>query len=305
MFRNRWIISGLLIIALLLLTSACTSTPTEVANSYPEAGSELVFVLTDEGSIMQTQRNPFFLEEDYNLANGQVQVLFKAKEVRSLRSALVRITYPSNQYRLKSAEYLGGLGAEDEVITLVVDKGESVYLGAVQIRLRERRGMDGDLSLFRLTFEPSLSTAKSVSRQVSGLAPDQPYNAVTLNGSIDENNMVHLNWRELNRGDGNGDGTVDIADMVPVAEYFFQSAPGTLDNPIDLADYNADGSVDIADVARLAEAFFKAIEGFDVEYSLTGGEPFTKIPHNGGTQPTLLRSELFPGPPTNQYGFYR
>jgi len=254
---------------------------------------------------MDTKENPFFLEENYDLRNGQVQVLVKAKEVRSLRSALIRLTNPSGRYRLRSAEYLGGLGGEDEVITLVVDKAEGVYLGATRIRLRDRVGVDGDVSLFRLTFEPSSSTAKSVSREVSGRAPDQPYNAVTLNGSIDENNIVHLNWRELNRGDGNCDGLVDIADMVPIAEYFFQSAPGTLDNPVDLADYNADGVVDIADVARLAEAFFKGLSGFDVEYSLTGGEPFTKIPHDGGTQPTLVRTELFPGPPTNQNGFYR
>ena len=56
------------------------------------------------------------------------------------------------------------------------------------------------------------------------------------------------------RGDVNGDGTIDIADVVYLINYLFIDGPAP--NPLDAGDANCDGTVDIADVVYLINYLF-------------------------------------------------
>jgi hypothetical protein len=56
------------------------------------------------------------------------------------------------------------------------------------------------------------------------------------------------------RGDANGDGVIDIADVVYLINYLFIDGPAP--NPLDAGDANCDGTVDIADVVYLINYLF-------------------------------------------------
>ena len=56
------------------------------------------------------------------------------------------------------------------------------------------------------------------------------------------------------RGDANGDGVIDIADVVYLINYLFIDGPAP--DPLDAGDANCDGTVDIADVVYLINYLF-------------------------------------------------
>ncbi len=57
------------------------------------------------------------------------------------------------------------------------------------------------------------------------------------------------------RGDGNGDGTIEIGDVVFVINYLYKA--GSAPEPMQAADANCDGIVDIADVVYLINYLYK------------------------------------------------
>jgi hypothetical protein len=56
------------------------------------------------------------------------------------------------------------------------------------------------------------------------------------------------------RGDANGDGTIDIADVVYLINYLFVNGPSP--EPLETGDCNCDEVVDIADVVYLINYLF-------------------------------------------------
>lgn len=58
----------------------------------------------------------------------------------------------------------------------------------------------------------------------------------------------------LKRGDLNGDGNVDIADLTYLVSYLYKN--GTAPNPLEVADVNGDGSVNEGDIAYLTSYLF-------------------------------------------------
>ena len=60
--------------------------------------------------------------------------------------------------------------------------------------------------------------------------------------------------KELIYGDVNGDGSIDIADLVYVVDYMFMSGPAPL--PPESGDMNCDGNIDIADLVYLVDYMF-------------------------------------------------
>jgi len=56
------------------------------------------------------------------------------------------------------------------------------------------------------------------------------------------------------RGDANGDGGIDIADVVYLINYLFTDGPAP--QPLEAGDANSDGVVDIADVVYLINYLF-------------------------------------------------
>jgi len=70
-----------------------------------------------------------------------------------------------------------------------------------------------------------------------------------------------ITWTYRNSGDYNLDGTVDIADIVALAEHFLEQASDSNY----WIDGNSDGQIDIADVSTVAENFFNALSGYRIE----------------------------------------
>jgi hypothetical protein len=58
------------------------------------------------------------------------------------------------------------------------------------------------------------------------------------------------------RGDANGDGIIDVGDVVYVINYLFKSGPTP--NPIQAADATCDGNVDVGDVVFLINYLFRS-----------------------------------------------
>ena len=82
----------------------------------------------------------------------------------------------------------------------------------------------------------------------------------------------HLAAMDFNRGDSNGDGTINIADAIYLLNYLYQDGPTP--TCLDTADVNDDGAVDIAD----------AVYGLSM---LKGGGPLPPPPFNQcGDDPT-------------------
>jgi hypothetical protein len=57
------------------------------------------------------------------------------------------------------------------------------------------------------------------------------------------------------RGDPNGDGVIDLADVVYLINYLYRS--GFAPNPPEAGDTNCDGTVDIGDVVLLINYLYK------------------------------------------------
>ncbi len=283
----------LLLVVLVILVGCSVQSRRSVTSARIDNGFYLV--ISDVQSIKDSPGNPYTFTEKLDAKNANLKVTIQAEGVKNLRAGFMEIAFPSASYHFEDFTYLGGLGAQDEVIVLAVQDNDTLSLGVAPIHYDQLEGKDGNVSLFELTFAPGASRSISRSSGDSRKAPTGTFNAVTLTGNIDAGSIVHLSWRELNMGDGNNDGTVNIADVAPLAQHFF-SRDVDPNSPQGLADYNGDGRVDIQDIRRLAETFFTNLSGYDVEFSTDGGQSFTKIPHEGGTQPTLVRMELFTSP---------
>jgi hypothetical protein len=57
------------------------------------------------------------------------------------------------------------------------------------------------------------------------------------------------------RGDANGDGVIDLADVIYLLNYLYKS--GFDPDPAEAGDTNCDGTVDLGDVVHLLNYLFK------------------------------------------------
>ena len=97
-----------------------------------------------------------------------------------------------------------------------------------------------------------------------------------------------LTWTYKNVGDYNQDGFVDIADITPIAEHFFEPT----DSTNEWIDGNGDGIIDVADVGTLAENFFIECKGYSILTSdnpTTGYEQIASVPLSEATRDGALR----------------
>jgi len=84
-------------------------------------------------------------------------------------------------------------------------------------------------------------------------AAGEPYNLGTDNPELIE--LITINDPSYHiRGDANGDGVINIADVVYLINYLFLSGPAP--TPLWVGDTNCDGAVDIADVVYLINYLF-------------------------------------------------
>jgi len=80
-----------------------------------------------------------------------------------------------------------------------------------------------------------------------------------------------LNWMYRNAGDYNQDGKVDVADISPLAEHFFDKKVGdNWPHRIDeVIDGNLDGIIDISDLTPIAENIFTEVKNYAIMVSET------------------------------------
>lgn len=275
------------------IVGSCSSGERVLSPKFSSSTDSFSVTIRSEHSEMGFPAVPFSYTKRVDPISGEVSVFIYADDVVNLKGTALKVDYPSDSYRFVRSRYLGGLGREEEVVYLALEYEGAVYVGAVMIHYREKEGVNGDVMLFELTFAPGPARVASYSSGDNRQAPTHPSNAVTLDGEMDENNIVHLRWREFNVGDGSNDGVVNISDIFPLADHFFARITDP-NSPESLADYDSSGKVDISDVFLLAETFFTKLQGYDVEYSTDGGQNWTKVPGTAAGQPTLKRIDLFP-----------
>jgi len=251
------------------------------------ADRDPAFVLSDDGSVYASDTTPFVIEQHLDAMTGELEVSVWAREVEALKVAALTLTYPSESYRLLEAKYAGGLGEQD-AISAVIPHAPQVSLGAAITHFDERSGVTGDFELFQLVFRPG---AETQSRAVCA-APDRDTNAVLLTGSMDANNVVTIRWDERNRGDGDNNGVVNIADISPIAmNYGDSSIDGVDDNRDYLADYDQSGTVGISDITPMAMFYGVDLAGYQVQIAEPPSEDFTDIP-----EAMILREDINPNP---------
>jgi hypothetical protein len=57
------------------------------------------------------------------------------------------------------------------------------------------------------------------------------------------------------RGDANGDGVIDIGDVVYLVSYLYRNGPAP--NPVEVGDCNCDGIIDVGDLVYLINYLFR------------------------------------------------
>lgn len=284
-------------ILMAILLAGCTGGGT--VTSTPDTASSaksLSFVLSDVGSVFAGGVTPFVVEHAFNPATGGYSVSVMARGAQDLKACAVELRYPTAELHVQSAEYAGGLG-EDEALSLIIQGGGAVHMGAAIINGDVREGVYGDAELFKVEFAPGpAAVSKSVCK-----APAGSENAVILAGSIDIDNIVTIEWSELNRGDGDNNGTVNIADITPIAVNFYREvgsgATEEENNRILLADYNDDGTVKISDITPLAVHFLENLTGYNLEVREGTTGEFSLYPDDPTPEtPTINRDEVNPNP---------
>jgi hypothetical protein len=88
-----------------------------------------------------------------------------------------------------------------------------------------------------------------------------------------------LEWSYRNVGDYDQSGTVNIADITPIAVHFGQTYDlATEPDCIQaVVDGSGNGAVDIADITPIAQNFGTAVAGYSVEVSLTEGAEWDEV----------------------------
>ncbi len=285
-------LSFLAILMVITALAGCTaggSAPTQPSLS--DNSRSAAFVISDDGSLF-SGNTAFTTTQRFDAMTGKLHVTVLATNAEDLKSATLVLGYPSESLRLVTAEYAGGLG--EDVVTAIIARCPEVNLGAAIINLTEREGVSGDRELFNLIFEPGRETKP----KAVATPPNRPENAVVITGAIDPQNRVTLRWTENNRGDGNNDGIVGVADVTPLARnYNHLTTDGQGDLEDVLADYNVDGKINVQDVSNLAMNFGHQLFGYDVQTSTASTGPFTRIPNaTVPANPTILRTDINPNP---------
>lgn len=282
-------IAILMVITALAGCTAGGNAPTQPSLS--DNSRNAAFVISDAQSIFSGDTS-FTTTQRFDAMTGKLHVTVLATKAEDLKSATLVLGYPSESLRLVTAEYAGGLG--EDVVTAIITRCPEVSLGAAIINLDERAGVSGDRELFKLVFEPGCDTQP----KAVDTPPNRPESGVFVTGSINPQNRVTLRWTENNCGDGDNNGTVNIADVTPLARNFNHLTTDGQDDLQDvLADYNLDGKIAVSDVTFLAMNYGHELLGYDVQTGVSTAGPFTRIPNlSVPANPTILRTDINPDP---------
>jgi len=215
-----------------------------------------------------------------------VAVAIAVSDAQGLKAVLADLRYDATVWHPLSAEATGALGGRAEgqgpraegsatpvaaaslppdadVLTLaVLDEPGVVHLGQVLVRPQEQAGFSGDAVVARVRFAPG--RAAGATRRVSK-APAATSGQTQLFWG---GGPWTLHWMYTNKGDGDMNGEVNLADIIPVAANY--GAEVLWGNPSDgynsLANTDGDGNgyVTMGDLASIAVSYGVSVSGYAV-----------------------------------------
>jgi hypothetical protein len=196
-----------------------------------------------------------------------------------------------------------GAYADDRYLFLAVTTVPGIVgIGAAPVTEGGPQGAGVVATVF---YEAGAASSKSVAvvpRGASGAVTDL---AVTQGSGY---NAV-LTWTEVNAGDYDNSGEVNIADLQPVAAYYM-SVPTGPNDPSYMADGDKSGEVNITDLQPIANNFMNYLSGYTIYRAPYSGSPpdFTGLGHlpNLGTPPvnTNVSIDRPASPPTHPHLTY-
>jgi hypothetical protein len=178
-----------------------------------------------------------------------------------------RVYYDPQQEHFTGNTALPGA---DQLLMLFVDQPQDGYVefGAVVPNYDVQPGLDGNLALSRLGFAPG---AADVSRAASAASdpPNAQTDAITLQGTLDANNIPTLTWYEQLTGDSDNNGETNISDLSAMGKVLNGKHQPTDHNPTADADCNHDGQVTIADLTPMSKDYRHTLGGYYVKTGTT------------------------------------
>lgn len=199
--------------------------------------------------------------------NGDdVLLTLRAENAESLRGVGLEVALPGKDYALISCEFTDFVGPSDAVISFAGNPVDGILpIGVVRIHPSESDGVSGsgEIATLHLRKNDSLPL-RSVSIAPTG--EDNQIKDLTAVPTGNENEYL-LTWKEVNVGDYNNSGKVEISDIFPIADHFFarRSDVGADEEELfDILDGDRSGTIDIGDVFPLADHFFCECAGYNV-----------------------------------------
>lgn len=171
-----------------------------------------------------------------------------------------RVSTPSTMTAAEPSMYVS-----DGLLCAVFPHGDGVDIGVIPVQ---------DTHATTATVSIDLgSSGKSISTPPTGSAN----RVIDLTVSDIDGEQVVLKWTEVNTGDYDFNGEVNIADIAPVAKYFGQNydtaSEGAQDGTLYWIDGDKNGEINISDLIPLGINFSHEIAGY---YVLHNGMPVTE-----------------------------
>jgi hypothetical protein len=224
--------------------------------------------------VLDSALNPTLDLDVVDSGNGKA-LKINVNDVTPQETVLVEVRYNGSVLSAKDVEYHGLVG--DEVVTAsFLNLADLAAIGQVPIGDAAAEIRSGDFATVYFDNTPQRAVTQvgggMVFNSDAGAGTviyegttDFPY-ADTPNIMVDVDDgaeTVDVMWHTaFIPPDGNGDGTVSLADITPIAQNFNKQVATTWDGVI--ADYNRDTVVSLADITSVAQNFNTGVEGFNV-----------------------------------------
>ncbi len=171
------------------------------------------------------------------------------------------IKYNSDGDTLWVRTYNGPVNGWDWSWAIALDKSGNVYISGLSLRIDAyphiydlatlKYNPEGELLWIRRDKGPSWDDLHPA------LAIDDSgnvYVAGTSYDSVTNDDYVTIKYIQFLRGDANGDGVINVSDVVYLINYLFINGPAP--DPIQAGDVNCDGFVNVTDVVYLINYLF-------------------------------------------------
>ena len=220
-------------------------------------------------SVQLAQPAIFDAVLDVRADAGSTEVTISAENAESLNEAYITLNYDASRFSPAQVEIGGLLGSGDEVIHLALtDLAGSVPIGMAQVKSAGVTPASGSGVLATVRFDNKPFEA---SRSVSGAPTGTPNIVDDLIATPNGTSNATLRWTEKNTGDYDNNSEVGITDLSPLATMIFQSVDETAD-PIwaSMLDGDKNGEINTADIVPIASNFGTSLTGYQIYTDSSG-----------------------------------